>query len=214
MFNSPGSGGYEKRSSQSTTSSPASNTAQLRCDFCAEPFYDVDSHCAHLIFYHGASSPFHCGRTSCSKTFKDERSLKRHLTELHLGAAYVCRCDRQCGRKDKHCKHLEINSCTGHGLYRCPCGHAVHQLNTHKHYIEKCGRKRRGRQCRQHDSTGSRAHPIREGRLSACSLCFTSLSFELSMQVVQMFANTCELCSMIVVRVPFISFFPVRVNQL
>lgn len=143
--NSPESVGYEKRSSQSTTSSPASNTAQHRCDFCAEPFIDVDSHSAHLIVSHHISSPFHCGRTSCSKPFKDERSLKRHLIELHLGAAYVCRCDRQCVRKDKHCKHLESNSCTGHGLYRCPCGHAVRQLNTHKHHIDKCGRKRRGR---------------------------------------------------------------------
>ncbi|KAF5693024.1 hypothetical protein FDENT_2336 [Fusarium denticulatum] len=40
---SPASSGYEKRSPQSSTSSPASNTAQLSCDFCRQPYNDVDS---------------------------------------------------------------------------------------------------------------------------------------------------------------------------
>ncbi|KAH7166781.1 hypothetical protein DER46DRAFT_264118 [Fusarium sp. MPI-SDFR-AT-0072] len=142
---SPASSGYEKRLSQSSTSSPVSKVARLTCDLCGQTFEDVDSLCFHLISSHVASSPFHCGRKRCNKTFKDSRSLKRHLTEFHLGSVYVCRCGRQDGRKDKHCKHIESNNCTGNGLYSCPCGHAIDQLKLHKHHIARCGKKRRGR---------------------------------------------------------------------
>ncbi|CVK94346.1 uncharacterized protein FMAN_03486 [Fusarium mangiferae] len=141
----PSSSGYEKRSSQSSTSSPVSKDARLTCDFCGQAFEDVDSLCFHIISSHAASSPLHCGRKGCNKTFKGGRSLKRHLTEFHLGSVYVCRCGRQDRRKDKHCKHIESNSCIGPGLYGCPCGHTFDQLKLHRHHINRCGRKRRGR---------------------------------------------------------------------
>lgn len=142
--------GHEKESYQAFTSSPASKVARLTCDFCEQGFDDVDSLCSHLISSHVSSSPFHCGRKRCNKTFKDNRSLKRHLTEFHLGSAYVCRCGRQDGRKDKHLKHLETKNCTGRGLYSCPCGHSFDQLKLHKLHIERCGRKRRGRPKKKH----------------------------------------------------------------
>lgn len=142
---SPSSSGYEKRSSQLSTSSPVSKGARLTCDFCGQAFEDVDSLCFHIISSHAVSSPLHCGRKRCNKTFKDGRSLKRHLTEFHLGSVYVCRCGRQDGRKDKHCKHIESNSCIGPGLYSCPCGHTFDQLKLHRHHINRCGKKRRGR---------------------------------------------------------------------
>ncbi|KAI1029042.1 hypothetical protein LB505_009215 [Fusarium chuoi] len=132
----PSSNGYEKRPSQSSASSPVSKDARLTCDFCNS---------SHIISSHVSSVPLHCGRKRCNKSFRDGRSLKRHLTEFHLCSVYVCRCGRQDGRKDKHCKHIESNNCTGHGLYCCPCGHAFDQLKLHRHHIDSCGRKKRGR---------------------------------------------------------------------
>lgn len=142
---SPSSSGYEKILFQSSTPSPVCKVARLTCDFCGQGFEDVDSLCFHIISSHVASSPLHCGRKRCNKTFKDRRSLKRHLTQFHLGSVYVCRCGRQDGRKDKHCRHIESNNCTGPGLYSCPCGHSFDQLKLHRHHIERCGKKRRGR---------------------------------------------------------------------
>ncbi|KAF5585582.1 hypothetical protein FPCIR_8295 [Fusarium pseudocircinatum] len=40
---SPSSNGYEKRLSQSSTSSPVSKVARLTCDFCGQACEDVDS---------------------------------------------------------------------------------------------------------------------------------------------------------------------------
>ncbi|KAF4982184.1 hypothetical protein FZEAL_2162 [Fusarium zealandicum] len=113
---SSASASYEKRSSESTTSSPATNVSKLNCDFCGEPFNDVDSLCTHLISYHAASKPFHCGRATCV-THHELRSLKRHLKTIHLRALYICRCGHS-GRKDKHCDHLKRDNCTGRSPYR------------------------------------------------------------------------------------------------
>ncbi|KAH7207199.1 hypothetical protein DER44DRAFT_364849 [Fusarium oxysporum] len=148
---SPASSGYEKRSSQSSTSIPVSKVARLTCDFCGQAYEDVDSLYSHIILSYASSSSLHCGRKRCNKTFKDGRSLKRHLTEFHLGSVYVCRCGRQDGRKNKHYKHIESNNCNGQSLYSCPCGHSFDQLKLHKLHIDRCGKKRRGR---------PRKHPI------------------------------------------------------
>lgn len=139
------SNGSEKRSSQSSTSIPVSKDERLTCDFCGHAFEDVDSLCSHITSFHVSSGSLHCGSKRCNKTFKDNRSLKRHLTEFHLGSVYVCRCGRQDGRKDKHCKHIESNNCTGHGLYFCRCGHTFDQRKLHRRHIDRCGRKKRGR---------------------------------------------------------------------
>lgn len=77
---SSASSGHEKECSHSSTSSPTCKVARLTCDFCEQGLDDVDSLCSHLISSHVPSSPFHCGRKRCNKTFKDNRSLKRHLT--------------------------------------------------------------------------------------------------------------------------------------
>ncbi|KAF5697294.1 hypothetical protein FMUND_15457 [Fusarium mundagurra] len=42
-FHTPSSNGCEKRSSQSSTSSPVSKDERLTCDFCGQAFEDVDS---------------------------------------------------------------------------------------------------------------------------------------------------------------------------
>ncbi|KAF5573088.1 hypothetical protein FPANT_12586 [Fusarium pseudoanthophilum] len=85
---SPASSGYEKRSPQSSTSSPASNTAQLSCGFCRQSCNDVDSLYIHLVSSHVTSRPFHCGRASCNKTFKDA-SIDAHVVMQFDNSAHT-----------------------------------------------------------------------------------------------------------------------------
>jgi hypothetical protein len=133
------------RYSQPITSSPASTTPQLSCDFCRALFPTSKSLCTHIVAQHVPSAPFRCGRNAC-QTFKEERSLERHLRTKHLCTKYVCRCGHTVGRKDKHRDHLSLNACVGDGNYRCICGlHDAPEIDSHRAHIDQCGVGKKGR---------------------------------------------------------------------
>jgi hypothetical protein len=127
-------------------SSNHSSRPQTSCDLCGELFDDAEYFCRHLVSYHNISKPFHCGRGTC-KTQRDERSLKRHLTDTHFRMLYRCCCGYS-SRKDKHYKHLEKYTCNGSG-FQCICGHAEDDKRAHKAHVHKCGRRKRGRPNKQ-----------------------------------------------------------------
>lgn len=106
----------------------------------------------HMIqaHYEGSCGPFSCGSSTCTvrASFRDERTLQRHLKTKHGVELFECACDEprpRRRRKDKHQKHLKSGACYGGNPFQCECGHSTHNLEAHEVHIKACGRKTRGR---------------------------------------------------------------------
>lgn len=93
------------------------------------------------------SSGFKC--SLCGETFVNQKNLDRHfLSERHNENApkYTCACGYVQARKDNYRRHLQ--SCSFHidYSYVCSCGDRTLDKAYHVAHIDKCGRKRRGKQ--------------------------------------------------------------------
>ncbi|KAK4225668.1 hypothetical protein QBC38DRAFT_482443 [Podospora fimiseda] len=85
----------------------------------------------------------------CGDTFVNQKNLDRHfLSERHNEHApkYTCACGYVQARKDNYRRHLQ--SCSFHidYVYVCNCGDRTLDKAYHEAHIDKCGRKRRGKQ--------------------------------------------------------------------
>ncbi|KAK3985208.1 hypothetical protein QBC44DRAFT_162684 [Cladorrhinum sp. PSN332] len=93
------------------------------------------------------SGGFQC--SLCGDTFVNQKNLDRHfLSERHNEGApkFTCACGYVQARKDNYRRHLQSCSFRIEHPYVCSCADRTLDKAHHEAHIDKCGRKRRGKQ--------------------------------------------------------------------
>jgi len=103
---------------------------------CGELFQSEVACSKHCAIKHPAK-PYNCGLLDCDKSFRDKRSLRRHLatTSKHRTSstpAYTCRCGAIRPRWDQFTKHIRCcaSEKTRLSAYTCYCGQAFQDVAT------------------------------------------------------------------------------------
>ena len=96
-----------------------------------------------------SANRYACPWIGCGKTYRQEKSLWRHVDLEHLSNGqknFSCQCGKPDGRKDNHRRHVKTCDKKMICRYLCKCTDACGDRTEHLEHLKRCGKSNRRRE--------------------------------------------------------------------